>query len=82
MKSPEALEFLQSLAARQYMDDFPEATRRALDRLDFSGIVIEDNALYFCQLLWEELPDSEYIRQGAFFTICDFAEQYCFGGGD
>lgn len=41
----------------------------------------EQAALFckFCQLLWEDLPDSPSIRAGAFFDICDFAEYHCFG---
>lgn len=33
----------------------------------------------FCQTLWEFLPDDPSIRHGAFFKLCDFAEQYVFG---
>lgn len=80
MSNKEAYEFLKSDDAQFYMDYFQGSATRAL--AEVGGTLTEDNALKFCQCLWEQLPDRMGIRFGAFFRICEFAEEYCFGEDD
>lgn len=77
--------FLNSESFADYAKAYPSAYTRACARLSLDP----DNRLtwpmewdkvgQFCQEFWELLPDSPSIRFGAFFKLCDFAEDWCFG---
>ena len=74
--SPEFLAYVE-----QFPDAYDAAVRTTFVSIDEPG----SNATQlgkFYQVMWEELPDNPNIRHGAFFKICDFAEQYCFPGED
>lgn len=65
----------------QFMVSFDVVFNRVGIKLD-EPITTQEQAekfAKFCQLLWEDLPDSPSIRTGAFFTLCDFAEYHCYG---
>jgi hypothetical protein len=77
--------FLNSESFAQYANAFPKAyvgacARVNLDPLDRLQWPLEwDKVGRFCQEFWELLPESSEIRYGAFFKLCDFAEDWCFG---
>lgn len=79
-------EFFNSTEFIDYIKSFPHAYKKALEDT-FHGKVPTDITTSeqwgeFYQRLWEVLPDSPRIRYGAFFRICDFAEDFCFGSSD
>lgn len=74
----EAMGYLNTEAFKQYVEMFPAAWREALRRIGEAPK--HSNVLELFQRLWEELPDSPDIRiHPAFYRICDYAEEYCFG---
>lgn len=76
--------FLLSDEFERYAKAYPVAYAKACIRID---LITERNTWpvewkrlgNFCQVFWETLPDDPSIRRGAFFRLCDFAEQYVFG---
>jgi hypothetical protein len=77
--------FLNSAAFNQYAKDFHGSYVRACYRVSLEP---NDRANWplnwekigrFCQMFWETLPDQSVIRKGAFFDLCNFAEDYTFG---
>lgn len=84
----EAEKFRQSKAFTDYLAgynvDYDIVYQRCAIRLDSPITTLGQAKAFcqFCQFFWSDLPDSPSIRHGAFFTICDFAEFYCFGDDD
>lgn len=63
---------------------FPDAFAMANKKsgTHFSHLVTSNEIGRWMQEYWEALPDSGNIRVGAFMTICDIAEWWCFGSED
>jgi hypothetical protein len=84
-RTQDCFNFLNSDDFKQYSKDFLSSYIRAceqesLDPNNRSKWPMNWEKLgSFCQSFWEALPDSASIRQGAFFKLCDFSEDYCFG---
>jgi hypothetical protein len=77
--------FLNSESFSQYAKSFPGAYVRASVRASLDPQARDKWPKFwekigrFCQFFWEELPDSPAIRKGAFFELCNFAEDYTYG---
>lgn len=73
---------------KEYVKYFPDSVAEANY---YAGITFEEIMEFnfdefneykvgqWFQDFWEALPDNASIRFGAFYKICDIAEQYCFG---
>lgn len=84
-RSQDCHAFLNSEPFAQYAKDFHGSYLRACSRVNLDP---DNRAKWpknwekigrFCQMFWETLPDQSVIRKGAFFELCDFAEDYTFG---
>lgn len=83
MTTENATEFFNSDEFMDYAKSFQSAYDKAFEGA-FNGKYPSDTTTRnkwgeFYQRLWEALPDSPRIRYGAFFQICLFAADYCFG---
>jgi hypothetical protein len=58
---------------------YPRIWDRVKNPIPPSEAKTREEILKQFQDFWEALPDSPEIRTGAFFPICDLAEEYCFG---
>lgn len=73
---------------KEYVKHFPDSvneanyysgiTFEAISKLDFDEFSEYKVGQWF-QDFWEALPDSASIRFGAFYKICDIAEEFCYG---
>ncbi len=84
-RTQDCFNFLNSEAFKQYAKEFDAAYIRACWRVSLDPQnraqwpMNWDKIGRFCQMFWETLPDQSVIRKGAFFDLCDFAEDYTFG---
>lgn len=78
-------DFLQSELFAEYVSEHEGAYKNGCKMVGLSPDAraqwpIEFQTLgKFCHYFWFSLPDDPSIRHGAFFKLCDFAEQYVFG---
>lgn len=83
----EAEKFRSSKELSEYIKtfgiDYDIVKEKCLDiREPITTVEQAEKFAKFCQHYWDALPDRSSIRYGAFFTLCDFGEYYCFGGDD
>jgi len=77
--------FIQSPMFLTYVEHFPDAYQAASELTSVSIEQPGDDLRQlgrFYQTMWDALPDAPYIRHGAFYKICDFAEKYCYPDED
>jgi hypothetical protein len=84
-RTQDCFNFLNSFAFKKYSDDFQAPYFAAckevgLDPYGQKKWPMEWEKIgRLCQVFWEKLPNHSMIRRGAFFELCNFAEDYCFG---
>lgn len=81
--------FITSTEFANYVHEFTDAYRVAVATVGLDRFASREdwpndwNPLgKFCQAFWETLPNSPDVRHGAFFTLRDFAEDWCFESDD
>lgn len=84
-RTADCYEFLNSTEFAMYAMEFSLPYLRACARVNLDPIdrtkwpLNWDKIGRFCQEFWDCLPAESRIRHGAFFKLCDFAEDWCFG---
>lgn len=84
-RASDCFRFLNSESFSDYAEEFKSAYRAACYKVGLSPDsrkdwpIVWEKVGYFCQEFWDRLPSNSSIRHGAFFQLCDFAEDWCFG---
>jgi hypothetical protein len=84
-RTQDCFNFLNSESFNQYAKDFNGPYLRACSRVNLDPSNRAEWPMHwekigrFCQMFWETLPDQSVIRKGAFFDLCNFAEDYTYG---
>lgn len=84
-RTADCFKFLNSFEFENYAEQFSSEYLTACLKVNLDPINRENWPMNweklgrFCQEFWEELPNSPRIRYGAFFKLCDFAEDWCYG---
>jgi hypothetical protein len=84
-RTQDCFNFLNSPDFKQYAKDFHGPYLKACARVNLDPATRDHWPLEwekigrFCQEFWDTLPDHSMIRRGAFFQLCNFAEDFTFG---